>query len=71
MQNSAKQASKIRQTDREQQIEQETSLVETSIIFILSALIGILVLTCLLSGISQHGAIEMSKRWKAAFMDSH
>ncbi|MBU4262724.1 MAG: hypothetical protein KKC76_12785 [Proteobacteria bacterium] len=71
MQNSTKQTTKSRQTDREQQIEQEAFLIETSIIFILSALIGAWALTCLLSGISQHGAIEMIKIWMAAFMDSH
>ncbi|MBU0968417.1 MAG: hypothetical protein KKA54_18795 [Proteobacteria bacterium] len=71
MQNSAKKAAIIHQTDREQQIEQEASHVGTSIIFILSSLIGVWGLTCLLSGISQHGAIELIKSWMAAFLDSH
>ena len=71
MQNSAKETSKIRQTDLEEQIEHEASLVGISIIFILSALIGIWGFACLLSGISQHGVVEMFKSWTAAFMDSH
>ena len=71
MQNSAKQASKNCQTDLDQQIEQEASLIGTSIIFILSALIGIWGFACLISGISQHGALKMIKSWMAAFLDSH
>ena len=71
MQKSAKETSKIRQTDLEEQIEHEASLVGISIIFILSALICIWGLNCLLSGISQHGVVEMFKSWMAAFMDCH